>query len=110
GAGRDAREQRGRTGAVAASGLEHEAAGERGAELVGLDRAALLELLDDRQRHRGVVGPPPRALHRDQPLRGAPRELAAVALEHVAERVADGEPEETDARGFDRLHRLWIAS
>jgi hypothetical protein len=86
-------EDRVRAGAVAAVRLLRETARERCGEAIGIDRAVLLELFDNRDRHRGVIRPSPRPVARHEPHRCATREIAAEAIEHRSERITDGEPE-----------------
>ena len=93
-----------RTAAVAAPRIDGVAPREGRRELARIHGAARREDLDDRQRHRGVVGP--------LPARATRREAAAVDLrarrrpgvqELLAERIPHGEPFERELRPVQRV-------
>jgi hypothetical protein len=93
--------------AVAAAWFVRPAPRECRSECVGIDRAVAAEHLDDRQRHRGVIGPSPWSLDRDQTLRGAARSLVQRTKHRLAERIANGEPCEGPSGEHERfvVHR-----
>jgi hypothetical protein len=102
---RDAAREAIRAGAVAALGLACEALDELRRERTStIDSAIIVSFYSPRR----LAGPSPRSPHRDQSLRGTPRELGAEAIEHRAECIADGEPLERRASCFD-LHGVVIA-
>jgi hypothetical protein len=78
----------------------HEALRER----VAIDRAVRLELLDDRERHRGVVGPAPDALPRQGTLIDQRIDGVRMNEEALAEGIPQREPFQREARTFERSH------